>query len=535
MNIKSFPFKLCLSILIAIFAFYINYYYANKGLNPIDTFSFFDTGYYTAKGYHPVKDFWVISGILIDYIQGLFFYIFGFNWNAYVFHASFFNIIISLFFFYFLNQFSEKIIYNFFLSICVAILCYPVVGTPFPYQHSFILSLISLLIFYLAINKENKIYWFILPFLMLLSFLSMQLPSGIINLLIIIFLLFYFINFDKFFLKYFFLGSFLSLIIFFSYFLITKVSIDDFFTQIILFPLTVGQGRIISEENAFESAKLINKLTIRGILGHFKFINIFLFANIALMIFHVKKNLKKFKLDRIIFVNIFVLFCGIGFIFHQLITANQTFIFSLAPILCGLLMIQIDRFESLKNRNLIQLFLFILILFVTAKYHLVYNEKRKFMDLQNVDLSTALSAKMLNGKFNNLLWITPHYYSRSPKNELDLLNQSIKIIKKDPNEKMLITHYQFFSLLIDDDLHIPNRWYFPNNTFPSSKENKYYDNYIEKFNEKLNEKKINIIYIVETFPGEFEFLNFKDLLKKRCFEKKEYNEILYSIKIKNCI
>ena len=42
MNIKSIPYKLFLSILIAIFAFYINYYYANKGLNPIDTFSFFD-------------------------------------------------------------------------------------------------------------------------------------------------------------------------------------------------------------------------------------------------------------------------------------------------------------------------------------------------------------------------------------------------------------------------------------------------------------------------------------------------------------
>lgn len=535
MNIKSFPFKLCLSILIAIFAFYINYYYANKGLNPIDTFSFFDSGYYTAKGYHPVKDFWVISGILIDYIQVLFFNIFGFNWNAYVFHASFFNIVISLFFFYFLNQFSEKIIYNFFLSICVAVLCYPVVGTPFPYQHSFILSIISLLIFYLAINKEKKIYWFILPSLMFFSFLSMQLPSGIINVLIIIFLLFYFINFDKSFLKYFFLGSFLSLIIFFSYFLITKVSIVDFFTQIILFPLTIGQGRIIGEENAFESAKLINKLTIRGILGHFKFINIFLFANIILMIFHVKKNLKKFKLDKIIFVNIFILFCGIGFIFHQLITANQTFIFSLAPILCGILMIQINGFKLLKTRNSIQLFLFALILFVTAKYHLVYNEKRKFMDLQNVNLSTALSAKTLDDKFNNLSWITPHYYSKSPRNELDLLSEAIKIIKKDPNEKMLITHYQFFSLLIDDNLNVPNRWYFPNNTFPSSRENKYYDNYIKKFNEKLNGKKINTIYIVETSPGEFKFLNFKDLLKKRCFEKKEYNEILYSIKIKNCI
>ena len=125
---------------------------------------------------------------------------------------------------------------------------------------------------------------------MLFSFLSMQLPSGIINVLIIIFLLFYYLNFDKSFLKYFFLGSFLSLIIFFSYFLITKVSINDFFTQIILFPLTLGQGRIINEESAFESAKLINKLTLRGTLGHFKFINIFLFANIVLMIFHVKKK-----------------------------------------------------------------------------------------------------------------------------------------------------------------------------------------------------------------------------------------------------
>ena len=67
------------------------------------------------------------------------------------------------------------------------------------------------------------------------------------------------------------------------------------------------------------------------------------------------------------------------------------------------------------------------------------------------------------------------------------------------------------------------------------RENEHYDNYIKKFNEKLNKNKINTIYIVETFPEEFKFLNFKDLLKKRCFKKREYNEILYSIKIKNCI
>ena len=50
MNIKSSPVKFVLSILLSILAFYINYYYANKGLYPIDTFSFFDTAYYITEG-----------------------------------------------------------------------------------------------------------------------------------------------------------------------------------------------------------------------------------------------------------------------------------------------------------------------------------------------------------------------------------------------------------------------------------------------------------------------------------------------------
>ena len=147
MNIKLSPIKFVSSILLSILAFYINYYYANKGLYPIDTFSFFDTSYYITEGQHPIKDFWVISGIFVDYFQALFFYIFGLSWNSYVFHASFFNVIVSLFFFYFLNQFNKNILFNLFLSACVAILCYPIIGTPFPYQHSLILSIVSILIF----------------------------------------------------------------------------------------------------------------------------------------------------------------------------------------------------------------------------------------------------------------------------------------------------------------------------------------------------------------------------------------------------
>ena len=186
MIVKLNLLKSSLSFILFIFAFYINYHFANKGLYPIDSFSFFDTAYYITEGQHPIKDYWIISGVFIDYVQAAFFNLFGKNWNAYVFHASFFNSIITIFFFFFLNQFNKNYLLNFCLSTSVAILCYPVVGTPFPYQHSFIISLISLFIFYLGIEKKNKIYWIILPIIMSLSFLSMQVPSGFINLFITI-------------------------------------------------------------------------------------------------------------------------------------------------------------------------------------------------------------------------------------------------------------------------------------------------------------------------------------------------------------
>ena len=98
MNFYFKKIKLIHYFILTVFSFYINFYFANKGLYPIDTFSFFDSGYLITQGYHPIKDFWVISGIVIDYLQAFFFLIFGYNWNAYVFHASFFNVLLCIFF-----------------------------------------------------------------------------------------------------------------------------------------------------------------------------------------------------------------------------------------------------------------------------------------------------------------------------------------------------------------------------------------------------------------------------------------------------
>ena len=55
------------------FSFFIPFYYGNKGIFPIDTLGFFDSSYNILLGRHPIKDFWIFSGIFVDYSQALFF------------------------------------------------------------------------------------------------------------------------------------------------------------------------------------------------------------------------------------------------------------------------------------------------------------------------------------------------------------------------------------------------------------------------------------------------------------------------------
>ena len=113
MKIKNNTLKTFFYPLLAIFAFYINFYYGNLGLHPIDTFTFFDTGFNITIGEHPIKDTWVISGVIGDYLQALFFKIFGFNWNSYIYHSSILNALVAIIFFFFAPYINS----NYFLAI----------------------------------------------------------------------------------------------------------------------------------------------------------------------------------------------------------------------------------------------------------------------------------------------------------------------------------------------------------------------------------------------------------------------------------
>ena len=95
-----------------IFSLLINQYYGNRGIFPVDSFSHFDTGFRILLGEHPFRDYWVISGPLVDYFQAIFFYFFGVNWQSYILHASLINAVLTLATFFVLRKY--KIILTIF-------------------------------------------------------------------------------------------------------------------------------------------------------------------------------------------------------------------------------------------------------------------------------------------------------------------------------------------------------------------------------------------------------------------------------------
>ena len=82
--------------LIFLFSFSINFYYAT-GFFSVDTFFHYDSAYNILNNEYPVKDYWIVSGFIVDIFQYLFFKILGVNWFAYTFHSSIFNFLYHCF------------------------------------------------------------------------------------------------------------------------------------------------------------------------------------------------------------------------------------------------------------------------------------------------------------------------------------------------------------------------------------------------------------------------------------------------------
>jgi len=508
---------------IFLFSFFFNYYYANLGVSPMDTFAFFDTAYNITIGRHPFKDIWVTTGPVVDYIQAIFFQIFGLNWLSYIIHGSLINSVVTIFFYkILLDQKLEKK-FSFCYAIFFGLLCYTVSGTPFAYIHSYAFSIISILIFIKYIQSDSKIYLSILPPVMVLAFLSMQNPSTFINLIIISILITIFLKKrQKENVKIFILSSFATSIFLIIFFLINEIPLKNFFQQYFLFPLSMGEGRILGNELAHFS--LSDRFTIRNIIGHFKFINFF----ILILTFFTIKDLmnKKISLE-FLFINVLLILCGIFLIFNQLLTSNQTYIFSLIPFLAAFTHLYLIKRNNFNKK--IILVLFAVVCFCAAKYHLTYNEARKFMDLQNVNLKNSVEASNIDYKLKGLKWISPNF-SDNAEEEVKLLKEVVNHLKKEKKNKMLISHYQFFSVLTEENLNTLNRWYtHDNNSYPLSN-HKYFELYKSHINNSFSSNKIEVVFTT----GNLKLENFDIFLEETCYNKTKINKILFKYEIKKC-
>ena len=73
-----------LVVFTCIFSFLVNYLVGSNGVYPVDTFIHYDNGYRVPLGDDPIKDYWIVHGLLIDYLQSFIVRPFDYKYKNYV-------------------------------------------------------------------------------------------------------------------------------------------------------------------------------------------------------------------------------------------------------------------------------------------------------------------------------------------------------------------------------------------------------------------------------------------------------------------
>jgi hypothetical protein len=499
-------------VILGLFSFLVNFHYGFIGVMPMDNFVLYNGGYRVLNGFVPFNDYWLVTGPLLDYLNAFVFSLNGVSWKSYIFHSSFINLILALLNYKLFLELNLNNLFSIFYSALISVLFYPIVGTPFVDHHSTFFLLISFYFFIFGIINKKKIYFFFIPFLLCLSFLSKQTPAfyGLVA-LILLNLTYLIIYKNKKLLFWTLLsGSFAAIFFLIIFFYLTKINFNNFITQYISYASTIGNFRM-SNYN----------FNILNFLLDYKFINILLFF---LIYNFIKFFYEKEKNIDVILIIITIIFLTITLLFHQYYTLNQNYIFFLIPLLTGV----IHSIEKKKkfSKNYFLIIIFFICIFSTYKYHMRFNEHRKFNELEKVDLSKAVDAEILHPSLKGLKWIT-HYYPNNPKEEIDELKKIIEIINLDRSNKALITEYQILAPILKMYDYSPNQWHHPSVSFPLRKQ-KYYETYKEYFVKSLKKNNIENIYEVSNSSSNILQL----VIDKKCFSEERLTNILIKYNLK---
>ena len=173
--------------------------------------------------------------------------------------------------------------------------------------------------------------------------------------------------------------------------------------------------------------------------------------------------------------------------------------------------------------------LIIFCFFVTIKYHLRFNEDRKFHELNYVDFNLSLKGEKIDKTLSGLNWISPQF-ENNPKKEINLINEAISHLKNDGKKKMIMTHYLFLSAVLDQKVFTPSRWILDDGTTHPLKGNKYFYNYKKFLLNVIKKNKIKVIYVIEPVTKSHIY----DYIEKSCYQEKKITEILTSYELVNC-
>lgn len=497
------------SFLLILFSFFFNQYFAFIGVLPVDSFSTFNGGFDVLNGSYPFKDYWTIKGSFLDLLQSVFFRFFGVSWFTYAAHASFFNSLFAISSFLVFKKSGLKNKYCFYYSILASILMYPTYGTPFTDHHASILSMISIYLLILALKNENNIFWFFIPVIIFISFFSKQTPTAYIGILIILAIFFYFIiNFKLKILISLLLGSLTIISIFFLIILINEIPIKAIINQQFLYPMYLGNTRL----------EWLFPLEFKRFVLRFKlhYFSIYFMVHIF-----IRQTFLEIKFLRSVDSIIIILLIGVLFIFisHQLLTINGMFIFFLIPIFCGFSHIFLNKYMPSKKAKI---FIIILSLISTFYYFEKYTYNRETLALKGLDFNNSINGSELDKKFKGLKWITYHY-SKNPTEEINNLKDAINIIKLDKRKKMIVTDYQFISVILSINDNSAARIWWRHHLYPDVNE-KYFDIWKDFLFKSILNKKIEIIYTIHPLEGEKNI--FQGLIDDKCILKNKLTKIL---------
>lgn len=510
--------KIFYIIFLSTFSFFINQYYGYVGINPLDNFFSFNAAYDIINGYYPFKDYWTITGPSIAFFQSILFKIFGISWSVYILQASIFNVIITLGTFFIFYKLKLEPHYCFIYAFLLSIISYPSVGTPYVDHQAAYLSIIGIYFFILAIKINSIFYWFFLPTILGIAFLTKQVPSAYFILLIGFLIFIYFIfNFEIKRIIYFLLGIISVIFLFFILLFIAKIPFLSFLQQYILYPLSIGESRM----------EFLFPLEFKRIVLRHKLIYLSLLVILFINIKGIIHSYKYFKTDEFL-ITLSLIISALILITHQLMTMNGLFIFFIIPILAGFSHIYYK--EYFKNKKYILYLLIFLSIGSTIHYWNKYIVQRDFLDLKDVNIEKAIDAKVLSDKLRGLKWITIQY-KEDPQNEITKLEEVINIIKKDKRNKTLVTDYQFISVILSMYDYSPNAYWFKYHVYPE-KGHKYFKIYKDFFINRLKENKIEIVYTIKPLWGDNDVL--KNVLNDNCFKKNKINDILDSHTLLNC-